>query len=801
MEAAKSPPVEELHYCRICHATDEQSDDLLIHPCRCKGSLRFIHESCLKECINARQDPTCDICKYKFKFKKIYMKETPERLPVIYMLYRLLSNLWNGSLRLCYLSYLLFRFFLVFLINGLAYSRLIEDVTSHKLLFTISAAICGTLANFCHSYIFSVVKAVVLSKRRARLDPRMALNAMRNEMADQPNGQASQNSDEETERTSEQTESAESTEMHISDDVLELRTINGIRSDLTQVFSFTWPSIILLLVYVGRTQAFELASLSLSYSSMCAFPIYGFTFSDLSKYNTLLLFLMSEFYSVIFFVFILFIAEHLRTRLSNPFLRVCFSFAKIYVLLTILTFYSYLVIGFAFHIGLYYFINHKTEIFSTINHPLFYLVHSSIGLIIIRAINIWRDYVYSQVRPGLVRWHCDLKRLSMSIKRLINTPVTTFLVAIPYKLLIYSFYIISTFYIQNQVAKFVGTHLPVFQITSFHSVFVYLKIVSLIFLQGESISNLLGSLHLWILRKLAPLFSMQNFIFNERIPVGDKSRLVWDCNRSPCSKLDLERVARINNLRQLHTNSNQLRMKYEINERRIQKYYGVRHKRRFSIFYKPKLYWLFYLLFSLACYSAVQVLLVCLLSCASLISQRMPFSSDVSFILSVMLLLRIILFAGKSCHQIIKSVIVLFYRNILWPTTIAMSYLFLSDKSDGFFRFSSIFVIFFAFSAHLFYFCSFILFAFSYERMSYRRIIKQLVSFYFWKLFMIGLLIMARGLFTFRYLIWACCTLIIGWLILNVAKLLISREWIESVRDEYFMVRSVAENYDHENKE
>lgn len=56
--------------CRICYDKEKEKDPLLI-PCKCEGSMKFIHSSCLKKCIVASKLPLteaeCEICKTKYK--------------------------------------------------------------------------------------------------------------------------------------------------------------------------------------------------------------------------------------------------------------------------------------------------------------------------------------------------------------------------------------------------------------------------------------------------------------------------------------------------------------------------------------------------------------------------------------------------------------------------------------------------------------------------------------------------------------------------------------------------------------
>ncbi|KFM81801.1 E3 ubiquitin-protein ligase MARCH1, partial [Stegodyphus mimosarum] len=60
--------------CKICH-TVAKPDDPLISPCRCTGTLRYIHCGCLMKWLEicnkrSRKPPTCELCKYQFHWHK-----------------------------------------------------------------------------------------------------------------------------------------------------------------------------------------------------------------------------------------------------------------------------------------------------------------------------------------------------------------------------------------------------------------------------------------------------------------------------------------------------------------------------------------------------------------------------------------------------------------------------------------------------------------------------------------------------------------------------------------------------------
>jgi len=70
---------EDAPCCRICHQGDEAGK--LYCPCRCAGSIKWIHESCLCVWLKAQgRRPTCELCGYSFEFLPVYSQHAPQRL-------------------------------------------------------------------------------------------------------------------------------------------------------------------------------------------------------------------------------------------------------------------------------------------------------------------------------------------------------------------------------------------------------------------------------------------------------------------------------------------------------------------------------------------------------------------------------------------------------------------------------------------------------------------------------------------------------------------------------------------------
>ncbi|CAN0410013.1 unnamed protein product, partial [Hapterophycus canaliculatus] len=46
---------EEEPECRVCRGDDEGGARPLAHPCRCRGSIKYVHQDCLMEWLRSRR--------------------------------------------------------------------------------------------------------------------------------------------------------------------------------------------------------------------------------------------------------------------------------------------------------------------------------------------------------------------------------------------------------------------------------------------------------------------------------------------------------------------------------------------------------------------------------------------------------------------------------------------------------------------------------------------------------------------------------------------------------------------------
>ncbi|CAG9530198.1 unnamed protein product [Cercopithifilaria johnstoni] len=82
-------------FCRICHSFGSYGDPL-ISPCRCTGSLKYVHISCLLHWLticahNLKRPAICELCLYKYRLRNTIDTDTS----LMKYLYRLWINNQN----------------------------------------------------------------------------------------------------------------------------------------------------------------------------------------------------------------------------------------------------------------------------------------------------------------------------------------------------------------------------------------------------------------------------------------------------------------------------------------------------------------------------------------------------------------------------------------------------------------------------------------------------------------------------------------------------------------------------------
>lgn len=70
----------DVNTCRICRGEGTPAEPLF-YPCKCSGSIKFVHQDCLMEWLSHSQRKHCELCKTPFRFTKLYSPDMPKSLP------------------------------------------------------------------------------------------------------------------------------------------------------------------------------------------------------------------------------------------------------------------------------------------------------------------------------------------------------------------------------------------------------------------------------------------------------------------------------------------------------------------------------------------------------------------------------------------------------------------------------------------------------------------------------------------------------------------------------------------------
>ena len=89
--------LDEPDTCRICRGEGSQEEPLF-YPCKCSGSIKFVHQNCLMEWLSHSQKKHCELCKTPFHFTKLYHPHMPSTVPFPVFLRQAAIHTWKSFL-------------------------------------------------------------------------------------------------------------------------------------------------------------------------------------------------------------------------------------------------------------------------------------------------------------------------------------------------------------------------------------------------------------------------------------------------------------------------------------------------------------------------------------------------------------------------------------------------------------------------------------------------------------------------------------------------------------------------------
>lgn len=717
--------MEDENTCRICHSlcNDEES---YCHPCKCKGSLKYIHVTCLKDWLTICKNKKCDICHYPFIFTKKYKSDTPKYISIYLVLTFISKKMMSSFVDLLCILYQLIKFGLVVFINGFFGSLVLKNPLVYNTEFLskfemLSISLFFTLFSFLKLDFFKKVLRII-SSLRVSLNPGALQNGSDSSVTETEDGPVQSRE--------------ESSQSNISDDMaLNINDFSG----------YSISSVFLVRPSLDKLSSDCLKILGLTFSSILYFFI-SYSGHILSKRflkdGFLSKILLDRFYCEIFIailvcsVFCAF-CRFASDRFDFVNFRTGFYLFKGYLLIFLNAILIQVSLGVYLH-GIFSSWLYKNEYLKMSNifitdYKISILFHFFIGTLLSEFMRHIKSFTEKKFRKGFIQTNMKNQKMSSIIEYYLKidmflyfrkiTSTIALLILFPYILVTFNNIIIKLIFktdliIKNEIDKF----------------FMSSIILKIVLMYAKNLKKMAKNIS-WLIaasfKICSRILGCDNYIFNKKTII-DRERLVWDLNCKLADIKYIQFIREINNklktkevtlfgtknINEIDQDSTDIRTttfnynkddnildKYSITNRRIEKYFGKEHNRRISIFYKSK--WVnICIVLSLILFAfAMQ----CIFTGSYLISlfavRKISFFSNfegMAVILGFVSLFTFFLSINYSevisNMSIICSLIKILYFNVLFPAIFALGYVFLYSQKYYFAQFSLAFLAFFSVS-------------------------------------------------------------------------------------------------------
>ncbi|KAL8691395.1 MAG: hypothetical protein Q9218_003371 [Villophora microphyllina] len=91
----RTKSMDDVDTCRICRS-EGSAEEPLFYPCKCSGSIKFVHQNCLMEWLSHSQKKHCELCKTPFRFTKLYHPQMPSTVPTLIFLRQVIIHTWRS---------------------------------------------------------------------------------------------------------------------------------------------------------------------------------------------------------------------------------------------------------------------------------------------------------------------------------------------------------------------------------------------------------------------------------------------------------------------------------------------------------------------------------------------------------------------------------------------------------------------------------------------------------------------------------------------------------------------------------
>lgn len=647
--------------CKICHSPCNEEFPYA-HPCKCRGSLKYIHIECLNEWVSLSKSKKCGICNYSFRFEKKFRAGSPKSVPPHYVLMFILKWALDVLIDISCLVYAVGKFSFAIFLNSSMGSRYFIESKSPFLVFF--GGLCITLISLFHSHFCKKVFSVI-GTLRERMDTRRALQDVLGEDLGDPESRLPR----EVRQVSRSSESDSQIYENLNEDIeinlpkilFSRPTLQNLKSDLLLILSMSCISITypfvhccsgvlrLLLQKVPLCRACQyLASLDPSAHSSLVKTAIEIPRKALEAFLFMERVSLARFYLestvLMCLLFIAALALYLlKTRTSCHGFKIAFGVVKSYSLLIWTTLHIIVSVGFVSHILFSNAFNRGDPVFPASDFKMSFIMHFCFGIALTYLSRSVKNKLMKRFRRGLITKALRDEKVKTLIIFCDETSFGTFLKRSFQNFLIYCFLPASTCIINRADLGFS---------LRYHGnpgAYICFKSLMILYRNSSSIVNFFAHSFESITRFYSRLFGADNYIYNKEVAGLDRSRLVWALNSRYADQKYFDWLENINRTlrrnvakdctkkrvssatdshsstndssigdaantlsdtglsRSLEMGRNSILGKYQITEKRISKYLGKIHNRKISLFYRPKHFGIFKSLTYISCFLFVQL--------------------------------------------------------------------------------------------------------------------------------------------------------------------------------------------------
>lgn len=545
--------------CKICHSIcDEESP--YAAPCKCKGSLKYIHKECLNEwltlCQKTNKAKKCDICHHPFNFKKKFREGAPEGLPFYYILLYFAKRLFNYFVDFLCLVYALAKFSFILLVNSKIASVYLFEVDAP--VFVFFSGIAFTFVNIFHTHFLK--KALkVIGSLHVRIDTSRVLdNILENSthasatynhsVQSVPVTEAAGNGDRSSSNDSDSIvyeDVYDFSNQSISSLLLQRPTFENIKKDVSLILSLCSSSFVYPIIYY--LALFCRISI-LSNSSLVKFidqiELERF-YRESHTFILALLFLSSIFYI-------------LKTRTSYHPFKIAFGLLKSYTFLVCLTLYVLVNIGVISHYLFSLIFNNYVPFFMTSDFRFSVFMHLAFGTGLTYMLKSLKKNLTIKFRKGFIVKSLRNEKIRTLVQYSVESSFMSF-----FKKCIFNFLgscsLILFFCFITKVCMKLHKDIfndffqkkQVFLFDAFLRGFIYLKGLMIFYRNSSDISKFFAASFERIFRFYSRYFDAENYLYNKEVAGSySKDRLVWDLNCKYASFEYIDYVQKVNRLLQ-----------------------------------------------------------------------------------------------------------------------------------------------------------------------------------------------------------------------------------------------------------